>query len=251
MTGRAGEEKTYRVKNWEKFQHFRDRRPPWIKLYTALLDDPEWHELEPLAAKVLVMLWLIASANPGGLGVLPSPKVLSFRLRLPVGKVSSILSRLSHWIVPVDIALISRRYQSDSTETETETYKSETEKALVLPGVGEGPPPPVDKSDEPKFTPEDMARIWNDAVDFFSIEKKVLVPKVTKVTAERRKKALSRIRDCHLTEKKWRKVMDIIHHSPFLSGERPGKGHGQWRADFDFALKSEATLTKILEGGYS
>jgi len=29
----------YRIKNWQKFQHYKDRRPVWIKLYPELLDD--------------------------------------------------------------------------------------------------------------------------------------------------------------------------------------------------------------------
>ena len=69
----------YSVKGWARFQHFKDRRPPWIKLYRDILDDVEWHELDPASAKALVMLWLIASENEGNL---PSIKVLAFRSRL-------------------------------------------------------------------------------------------------------------------------------------------------------------------------
>ncbi len=110
------------IKGWSHFQHFKDRRPPWIKLYRDLLDDIEWHELDPKAAKMLVMLWLIASENDGQL---PDYKTLSFRLRISVADVKSLISKLSHWLIQDDINVISQRYQSDSTETETET---ETEK---------------------------------------------------------------------------------------------------------------------------
>jgi hypothetical protein len=34
-----------RVKNWAEFQHYRHRRPPWIKLHHGLLDDFAWHRL--------------------------------------------------------------------------------------------------------------------------------------------------------------------------------------------------------------
>jgi hypothetical protein len=34
-----------RVKNWAEFQHYRSRRPPWIKLHRGLLDDYAWHRL--------------------------------------------------------------------------------------------------------------------------------------------------------------------------------------------------------------
>ena len=68
-----------KIKNWHKFQHFKDRKPPWVKLYRDLLDDIDWHELDSKAAKVLVMLWLIASEEDGQI---PEIKRLAFRLRI-------------------------------------------------------------------------------------------------------------------------------------------------------------------------
>ena len=29
----------FRVKNFENFQHYKDRNPPWIKFYNEVLDD--------------------------------------------------------------------------------------------------------------------------------------------------------------------------------------------------------------------
>jgi hypothetical protein len=113
-----------RIKNWHKFQHFKDRRPPWIKLYKDLLDDPEWHELPGDDAKSLIMLWLVASENDGNL---PDEKKLAFRLRVSIPKLNQICSRLSSWLDQDDINTISDRYQVDAPETETETYREETE----------------------------------------------------------------------------------------------------------------------------
>lgn len=107
-----------RIKGWEKFQHFKDRKPPWVKLYRDLLDDLEWHELDPKAAKVLVSLWLIASE---GDGYLPEPKKLAFRLRMTESAVIDCCSKLSHWLEQDDAMLISTGYQVDRPETETET----------------------------------------------------------------------------------------------------------------------------------
>lgn len=106
------------IKNWSKFQHFRDRKPPWIKLYRELLDDRDWHNLDPKAAKTLVMLWLLASENEG---ILPDEETIAFRLRLPVSDVKKDISKLSQWLVQSDINVISTRYQDDSLETEIET----------------------------------------------------------------------------------------------------------------------------------
>ena len=113
-----------KIKNWNKFQHFKDRKPPWVKLYRDVLDDIEWYELDPLASKVLVMCWLIASEDDGKL---PSAKTLAFRLRMTEKQTIECLNKLSHWLEQDDINTISERYQSDSLETERETEK-ETEK---------------------------------------------------------------------------------------------------------------------------
>jgi hypothetical protein len=121
-----------KIKNWTKFQHFKDRRPPWVKLYRDILDDLEWHELDPLAAKVLVMLWLIASENDG---CIPDNKTLAFRLRLTEVKTKEIIIKLSHWLEQDDSNVISSGYQLDSTERETETEKeteTKREKATVV-----------------------------------------------------------------------------------------------------------------------
>jgi hypothetical protein len=113
-----------KIKNWSKFQHFKDRKPPWVKLYRELLDDIEWHLLDPKAAKVLTMLWLIASEDDG---CLPDIKTLAFRLRLSETETKTAVLKLSHWLIQDDINMISERYQSDSLETEKETEK-ETER---------------------------------------------------------------------------------------------------------------------------
>ena len=121
-----------KIKNWTKFQHFKDRRPPWVKLYRDILDDLEWHELDPLAAKVLVMLWLIASEDDGRI---PDIKTLAFRLRLTEIKTKEIIIKLFHWLEQDDINVISNGYQVDSTERETETDKEKETKVTAPEGV--------------------------------------------------------------------------------------------------------------------
>lgn len=119
--------KPMRIKNWKRFQHFKDRKPPWIKLYRDLLDDIEWHELNGDTAKVLVMVWLIASETDEG--QLPDIKELAFRLRLSEKATLQHVTRLSHWMLQDDIKMISEGYQDGSLETEGEKEKeTKTEK---------------------------------------------------------------------------------------------------------------------------
>ncbi|MBU3577516.1 hypothetical protein [Polynucleobacter sp. UK-Kesae-W10] len=100
-----------KIKNWAKFQHFKDRKPPWVKLYRDILDDVEWHKLDPKAAKVLVMLWLIASEDEGNI---PDIESLAFRLRISEAATKEALSKLSHWMDQADIKMISARHQTDT-----------------------------------------------------------------------------------------------------------------------------------------
>ena len=128
----------YKIKNWEKFQHFKNRTPPWIKLYRDLLNDPEWHNLNPAYCKRLVMLWLIASEDKEHKGYLPSIDKTAFRLRVSVQECKKTLDALSGWVLPPDINAISSCHQSATSETETET---ETEKKKEEE-VRTPPPPP-------------------------------------------------------------------------------------------------------------
>ena len=118
-----------KIKNWSKFQHFKDRKPPWIKLYRDVLDDMEWYELDPLSSKVLVMCWLIASEDEGRL---PNTKTLAFRLRMTEKQTIDCINKLSHWLEQDDIDLISEQYQSDSLETERETETKREKKATSV-----------------------------------------------------------------------------------------------------------------------
>lgn len=149
---------TIRIKDWAKFQHFKDRSPPWVKLYRDILDDIEWHELEPKAAKALVMLWLIASENAGEL---PDIKKLAFRLRTSQEDVANIISKLSHWLEHDDIAAISPTHHpvptgdiasialARSRETETETEGEKETEGEETRGAVAPPPPPTPRPQPP------------------------------------------------------------------------------------------------------
>lgn len=82
----------YRVINWAEFQNYSQRNPPWIRLYRTLLDSQDYSELSPAAAKVLVLLWLLASENSGDL---PEVKKMAFRLRMTEKSLESLLLEIS------------------------------------------------------------------------------------------------------------------------------------------------------------
>jgi hypothetical protein len=53
--------KYIRIKNWKELQHYKDRCPPWIKLYNRLLSDYEFSRLPDASKLQLILVWLLAS----------------------------------------------------------------------------------------------------------------------------------------------------------------------------------------------
>lgn len=80
-------------KGWGHFQHYKNRRPPWIKLHRTIIDDFDYQCLQ-LASKALApCLWLIASEHEEGLIEVDFPK-LSWRLRTPEPLVQEAIKEL-------------------------------------------------------------------------------------------------------------------------------------------------------------
>jgi DNA-binding MarR family transcriptional regulator len=46
------------VRNWDKFQHYKDRHPIWIKLYTNLNSSDDWLGLTMAERGLLVTIWM-------------------------------------------------------------------------------------------------------------------------------------------------------------------------------------------------
>jgi hypothetical protein len=108
-------------------------------------------------------------------------------------------------------------------ETEEEAYKEETEEET------EG------------FSPDDMSRMWNDKCGPDSE-----ISKVIKLTPERRKKCHARIKSLTLTPEKWQGVLDNIHANLFLTGKNDRK----WVAGFDWIIRNDENIVKVVEGSY-
>jgi hypothetical protein len=124
-----------RPKNWEKFQHYKQRRPPWIKFHRSLLDDYEFHCL-PLASRALApMLWLLASEADNG-EIDGDTVALSFRLRMTEKDLLDALKPLiDKGMFENASAMLATRLQDACLETETEAER-ETEKSPLNPPLG-------------------------------------------------------------------------------------------------------------------
>ena len=107
-------------KNWVVFQHYKNRRPPWIKLHRELLENRDFITL-PLASKALApLLWLLASESSDGIFDATTEE-LSFRLRMSEKEVESGLKPLIQKGFFLDAStMLAPCLQLATPETETE-----------------------------------------------------------------------------------------------------------------------------------
>jgi hypothetical protein len=116
-------------KNWRAFQHYGNRRPPWIKLHRELLDDREFMNL-PMASKAIApLLWLLASESDDG-SFDAAIEELAFRLRLASKEVESGLKPLIDKGFFVDAStMLAPCLQLARPETEKEVEKETKKKS--------------------------------------------------------------------------------------------------------------------------
>ena len=110
-----------KIKNWKKFQHFKDRNPPWIKLHREVLYQRDINVISDCSFRLLINLWLLASEDETKEGILPPLEDIAWRLRMDQKKLIQSLQELTEWVEQDDINVISKRYQHGPPETETET----------------------------------------------------------------------------------------------------------------------------------
>jgi len=137
------------ITNWGKFQHYKDRNPPWIKLYRDVIEDPEnfrrWRNTSPAACKFLIELWLLASKTLAGC-LHYSIEDLEDHLRRN-SEISKLLKELEFngWIETDASTVLAGRYHDAIPETETETETEKRESTSCSLGH---PPPADDRFDE-------------------------------------------------------------------------------------------------------
>lgn len=55
----------YEVANWKEYQHYKDRNPPWVRLYYSLLTSETWVVSDDAGRALMVAVMLVASRNEG------------------------------------------------------------------------------------------------------------------------------------------------------------------------------------------
>jgi len=147
-----------RPKNWSQFQHYRNRKPAWIKLHRELLNDCAFMMLQDASALLAMFCWLLASEGEDGTFSSDLDQ-LAFRLHRPKDIIAQGLRDL------IDAGFLeaaskveqsaSKVYQDASPEkekrrgTEKEKSKKRSSKSLATNSL------------RPDSVPE---QVWDDWV---------------------------------------------------------------------------------------
>ena len=123
----------FKIKNWLEYQHYKNRRPPWIKIHNSLQEDYEFLCLPDASKLHLISIWLLASRsskiNGGGEPLLPADeKYLTSRagLKAPI-RLKPLVDK--GFLIP-ESETLATCLQDACLETEAykqEAYKQESE----------------------------------------------------------------------------------------------------------------------------
>ena len=120
-------------KNWDNFQHYKHRSPPWIKLHRNLLDDMHYQRL-PIASKALApMLWLLASESNTGV-IEKTTEEIAFRLRmLEKDVINAIKPLIDNGFFSDADNVLADSLQDATTEKRQSRVREEKEKETDTP----------------------------------------------------------------------------------------------------------------------
>jgi len=126
------------IKNWEKFQHYKDRRPTWVKLLIEIIEEfdddglpKKFHKL-PDSAKLTFILLACLRANYNKHIPYPSDKWLKKRLGISTVNLQPLVDAgfiyIDTEMIQDDTELIQDSTKVLAPERERETYTKETER---------------------------------------------------------------------------------------------------------------------------
>lgn len=114
------------IKNFEKYQHYKQRNPPWIKLYYELLDDDDFISMSITSRHHYMTLLLIAGRKNNL--ITNDMKYLRKVMRLDIDPDLTELFDSGFLIASrKQSTSISKRHLKQNALSETETEYSETE----------------------------------------------------------------------------------------------------------------------------
>lgn len=241
-------------RRWSDFQHYKDRRPPWIKLHKALLDDREYQRL-PLASRALApMLWLLASESEDGIFEATTEELI-FRLRQPAKDIDAGLAPLIEvgffnvvQAASTPLAECQQLAVPEERRDREEADRTSAPSALHHQAAFDGIHPVAQKTVTSK-TPvldcphEEIIRLWGEKLP------EAIQPRTW--TEQRAADLKRRWREDPKRQNLdwWAGLFEHIGQSDFLMGRIEGKRGTSFAVSLDWLIKP-ANFAKALDGHY-
>jgi len=228
------------VKNWSKYQSYKDRRPPWIRFHRTILDDFTFQSMTAEARAFLPMLWLLACEHEDPVsGLIPySYEEIEFRLRMRKGSVTSLIQELqaADFIECIESVTnpLQNRIETVPPETETET-ETETE-AEGISDAGASPR-------RPAIPYEEIVNLYHELLP--------KNPRIHSLTTKRKAQIRARWLDGSLPDlDTWAQYFKFVSESNFLTGMvMPRDGRKPFVANLEW-LTNETNFTNVAEKKY-
>lgn len=209
----------YRIVEWSKHQHYKDRDPPWIKLHRDLLTSQTWVMLSD-ASRVLAIACMLVAAGTDN--------------KIPPGdymKRRAYLHKDPDFKPLVDVGFLEL-VNDDNAVADASNTLADASKALAID---------TECSSE-RETEERQRREEEEESAFAAFGHaagKHGWPEPAKLSADRRKKLRARLDEHGLDG--WKKMLEAAKRSHFLNNTFPLK--------FDWVLEPK-NFRKVIEGNY-
>lgn len=145
-------------RNWQKFQHYKDRKPAWIKLHIELLDDYEFNQLTDMQQFILMKIWMLFAKT--GKPIPTDTRWIGKQLNIDTRAIGkAIPTLLSNEFIVLEgkdaSSPLAVRYGTATLEKEVDTDIEERVPPLSPPQGGDPPGgPPFDLSNPPTEEPD-------------------------------------------------------------------------------------------------
>lgn len=132
-----------RVRNFDTHQHYKHRRPPWIKFHASSLDDYDISRLQDASKAHVFLIWLLASKLGNKIPYDAEWVGKQISATSPVDLDHLIQHGFLEFTDAAASTALAERKQDAPLETEVESEsktkpEKETEKALSAPGRSNG-----------------------------------------------------------------------------------------------------------------
>ena len=213
----------YRIVEWSRYQHYKDRDPPWIKLHRDLLTSQTWVMLADAGRALAVACMLVAAGTEN---------------RIPADP--NYLKRRAYLNKDPDFAsLVEVGFLELVNETNDVAYASKEEQTLAFDTKCSSEERREEKRREEGITDSDLEDVREAYAEFVLAAQAMKWPLPRKLDPDRKKKLRARLSE-HGRDG-WTAMLNEAKASDFL--------RSKWPLKFDWVLKPE-NFRKVIEGNY-